>query len=447
MPLDERCSLDAYRSNVAQEIRAGRDPDQAAAIAHETLRNACRRAQQPTPKLDAIDKGTNVLRYDAGEFSRPVETPNGYLRCDARITKVGVFPYRLKDGSIRRELRLPEEVFRDDALSSFEDVPLTNNHPREKLTAKNTRKWQAGNVKRVQKDDRYVAARVLITDADTIEAAKAGKNQLSCGYTCDLDFEAGTTRGIEGVPDGLKYDAIQRNIIGNHVAIVDRGRAGTDATLHLDADDAVQVDETSEPTGPAPGPVGGRKMKIDGIDFEMGDQAAQAVAKMVERLDSADKSVTELRAQLAKAEARADKAEEDLAAEKKARADDASDTKVQELVRARVALETAAGEVLKEDDLDLSTMAEVDIRKAVVLKMSPDAKDKLDAADSSYLAARYDAAVEAWKKSGSLPAGPDKPRTKTVTTVKTDSMSARERMIQHNQSLGRSPIVASQPAT
>ena len=386
-----------------------------------------------------------MLRYDAGEFSKPVRTPNGYLRCDARITKVGVFSYRQPDGTVQRELRLPGEVFRGDAMSSFEDVPLTNNHPREKLTSKNTRKWQSGSWSQVKRDDIYLAARALITDETAIKDAEAGKTQLSCGYTCDLDVEPGITRGIEGVPDGLAYDAIQRNIVGNHVAMVRKGRAGADATLRLDAEDAVMVDETSKPTGRRPGPVGGTKtMKIDGIDFEMGDQAAQAVNKMTERLDAKDKAIVEARVALAKAEARADKAEEDLKAEKKAHADDASEEKVQELVRARVALETTAGAVLKEDGLDLSTLSEAEIRRAVVLKVSPDAKQKLDEADASYLQARFDATIEGWKEPDSIAPSPDnKPRTKTVAAVKTDSLSARERMIQHNLNLGRSPIAAS----
>ena len=185
-------------------------------------------------------------------------------------------------------------------------------------------------------------------------------------------------------------------------------------------------------------------MKIDGIDFEMGDQAAQAVNKMTERLDAKDKAIVEARVALAKAEARADKAEEDLKAEKKAHADDASEEKVQELVRARVALETTAGAVLKEDGLDLSTLSEAEIRRAVVLKVSPDAKQKLDEADASYLQARFDATIEGWKEPDSIAPSPDnKPRTKTVAAVKTDSLSARERMIQHNLNLGRSPIAAS----
>jgi hypothetical protein len=454
MPLDRSCSLDALRKNISAEIRAGREKSQAVAIAHQVLRNACKEEGKSVPKTDNADEGLQVLRYDSGEFSSPVRTPNGYLRCDARITKVGVFPYRLADNTVRRELRLPEEVFRNDALSSFEDVPMTNNHPSEKLTAKNTRRWQVGNIKQVGEKEKYVVAKVLITDEDTIKEVEGGKTELSCGYHCDLDFVSGTTAGIPGVADGLHYDAVQRNIVGNHLAIVDRGRAGADASLHLDAQDAIMIEETSKPAGPGPGPVGGKPMadktlRIDGVDFGMSEQAAQAVAKMMARLDELEKTNGELNETLSQQRARADKAEEDLAAEKKARKEDSSDDKIREAVKARVDLVTTATGILKDDELDLSEMSELDIQKAVVLKMSPAAKDRLDSADAGYIQARFDGAVDAWKERpddpGDQPDRPAQPRTIQVDGKRNDSISARERMMQHNVSLGRSPIEATRP--
>jgi len=226
MPLNKACSLEAYQENIATEIKAGRPREQAIAIAGETLRAACKREGKAVPRTDSADEPTQVWRYDVGEFRAPVETPNGYLKCDAKITRVGVFDYRLPDGNLRKELRLPDEVFRDDALQTFELVPLTNNHPSERLDATNTRKYAAGLVQRVRRHDNTVAAEVLITDADAIKDARSGKTQLSCGYTCEVVPMQGVTKGIPGIPDGLHYDAIQRAIVGNHVAMVDRARGG-----------------------------------------------------------------------------------------------------------------------------------------------------------------------------------------------------------------------------
>lgn len=392
-----------------------------------------------------------ALRYDSGEFSSPTRTPNGYLRCDAKITRIGVFNYKLADGSSRAELRLPGEVFRDASLSSFEDVPLTNNHPREKLTSKNTRKFQAGNVKRVRKHDEHVAANVLITDEDAINEAENGKTQLSCGYNCDLDFTPGVTAGIAGVPDGLHYDAIQRKIVGNHVAIVNKARAGTDSALHLDAEDAVMVDDQTPaktPTGKPIAGTGGKTMqtlRIDGVDFEMSDQAVQAVTKITSRLDQIEGTTKKLADELSQAKARADKADEDLAAEQKARKEDSSDDKVQLAVKSRVALERSASDILKDDSLKLDEMPEAEIKKAVVIKLSPGATEKLDAGDDAYLAARFDAAVESWKEDQAKKPKPAHAVRESVTPtgdMRFDAKAARLRMVAENYKMGREPIRA-----
>lgn len=445
MPLIKTCSADAFRTNVAAEIRAGKPANQAAAIAHDTLRTACKEAGKSVPRTDADEPGLQVRRYDTGEFTSPTRTPNGYLRCDAKITRIGVFSYRQADGSTRKELRLPDEVFNDDSLSSFEDVPLTNNHPKERLTEKNTRRFQAGNVKRVRKHDEFVSAKVLITDNDAINDAENGKTQLSCGYTCDLDLTPGVTSGIDGVRDGLRYDAIQRNIVGNHVAIVNKARAGTESQLHLDAEDAVMVVDTTPKPNNGPRPNGDKPMKtvrIDGVDFEMSEQAAQAVGKIATRMDQIDEKVKTLEATASKEKARADKAEEDLASETKARKEDSSDEKVQGLVNARVALITTATGILKDDKLKLDEMSDADIRTAVVVKVSPGAKEKLDAGDDAYLAARYDAAVESFKADEK-----DKPepryKMRTVTSTgeqRYDVADARQRMLETNFKMGREPI-------
>ena len=402
-------------------------------------------------RTDAADVQT-VRRYDSGEFSSPTRTPNGYLRCDAKITRIGVFKYKLADGKTRSELRLPSEVFNDDSLASFEDVPLTNNHPKERLTADNTSRFQAGSIKRVRKQDEHVAAKVLITNADAIKDAEAGKTELSCGYNCDLDFTPGVTSGIDGVPDGQRYDAIQRNIIGNHVAIVNKGRAGADSSLHLDADDAVMVSETPQPK-PAgtPGPENKtmKTIRIDGVDYEVSDQAYQAMTKAMARNDEADEKIKTLEASTSTEKARADKADEDLAAEKKLREDSASPEKVQEQVKARVSLETTAKAILKDDTIKLDKMDKKAIKTAVVIKVSPEAKTKLDGADETYLAARFDAAVESWNEDEKKrPTPSQKVRGANGAPegdMRFDAAAARERMLDANHKMGREPIRATQP--
>lgn len=171
-----------------------------------------------------------AYRIDRGNLSKPVKMSNGWLRIDGRLTRTGVFTYRNNDGTMRRELRLPEEVFKSDAMQSFALVPVTDEHPPGFLDAKNTREYARGSVAgTLRKDGEFVAGELLVTDADLIKKLEDGAaRELSCGYNCDLDEKPGITS------DGLRYDAIQRNIRGNHVAVVAKGRAGPEARVRMD---------------------------------------------------------------------------------------------------------------------------------------------------------------------------------------------------------------------
>lgn len=404
---------------------------------------------------------TVVRRFDTVEFSSPVRLDNGYLRADAHITKTGVFAYLLANGTKRRELRLPSEVFAKESMDSFIDVPLTNGHPSESLTSRNTRKFQIGNVNNIKQDSPFVAAKVLVTDEDGIEKAEKGDSQLSCGYRCDLEMTSGATLGIDGVPDGQRFDAIQRNIRGNHVALVGKGRAGADVALHLDADDGVLIDETQQNHDPRQmslGFSGGIKkmvtVKIDGVDFEMTEQAAQALAKVQARADQASEKLSTVDETATKEKARADKAEEDLKAEQEGRKTDSSDEKIQELVTARVALEQSAIKILGEkndkgEEIKVDAMTEAEIKKAVVLKVSPSAAEKLDSGDEAYLSARFDAAVESFGGHEEDDKGKQKRKDAlhrikgsgaTQPEDRYDSAGAHERMLQRNRDLGTNPI-------
>lgn len=155
---------------------------------------------------------------------------DGRLRVDGHLTRSGVFVYRNPDGTQRREYRPPAEVFHADSLSSFAMLPVTNDHPDGLLSAANIRQHAVGwTGETVRQDDDHVAAPLMIVDAGVIGAVESGKQELSCGYECDLKETPGMT------PDGQRYDAVQTNIRGNHVAIVAVGRAGSSARMRMDA--------------------------------------------------------------------------------------------------------------------------------------------------------------------------------------------------------------------
>lgn len=176
-----------------------------------------------------------VLRFDkASPLSKPVRLPNGFVRAEGYLTRSGIFVYRDGQGNTVRELRPPEEVMHPEALESFALVPVTNDHPSELLTADNAKQYAVGSVSEsVVPEGDKVRAVLMITDASAIEALDAGKSELSCGYTADVVQEA-------GVWQGQPYDAVQRNIRGNHVALVDAGRAGPACAIRMDAAGAAQ---------------------------------------------------------------------------------------------------------------------------------------------------------------------------------------------------------------
>ena len=158
--------------------------------------------------------------------------------------------YRNADGSTRREYRPQEEVAKADSLESFQFVPFVDDHPDAgTVNATNARKYTVGTVGEsvhFDAESRHVIAPIIVHDAATVEKMERGKVQLSCGYVCDVVHEAGVS------PDGEHYDAIQRNIRGNHVALVSTGRAGPEARVRMDSDDAAMVDPTASAPADCP---------------------------------------------------------------------------------------------------------------------------------------------------------------------------------------------------
>lgn len=182
------------------------------------------------PKPARADWSGDLERLDRSELRRPERHPSAYLRVDAHISRAGVFVYRNPDGTERREYRPPEEVFKADSLRSFELLPLTNEHPAiGLLSPANARDYQVGTVGQdVRKDGEFIRASLVVTDGDTIADLESGKVELSCGYVCDLEESSGVT------PEGERFDCIQRDVRGNHVALVSTGRAGRDVRVRMD---------------------------------------------------------------------------------------------------------------------------------------------------------------------------------------------------------------------
>lgn len=155
--------------------------------------------------------------------------PEGYLLClNVPVARTGTQDY------LPEELGLPpaagmipvrrpeEEVFSPEALASFEGMPVTNDHPPEGVDISNIRAFQKGHAHNIRRgtgqESDLLLADLIITDERLIRAIlEEGKREISCGYTYELCREGG------------QY--IQRKIRGNHVAVVEAGRAGSRVSI------------------------------------------------------------------------------------------------------------------------------------------------------------------------------------------------------------------------
>lgn len=198
-------------------------------------------------------------------------TPEGYLRAWASIARTGIQLYTDADGSVRREYRPETEVASPESLASFAGKAITSEHPPVLLDADNTKDYQVGfSGTEIVYDNGFVKAVMTITDKDAIERIMRGDaREVSAGYRVNYDPTPGVTE------NGENYDGIQKEIIGNHIAIVRRGRAGPQVKLHLDRQDAADLSLFST-TGDH---LMTAKVVFDGAEFEVTESVALAITK------------------------------------------------------------------------------------------------------------------------------------------------------------------------
>jgi len=173
-------------------------------------------------------KPTPTARYINSDSSPARFTEEGYLLDDPQLTRIGVFEYPDKPLGIRRQLRLPEEVFSPESLASYKGKPVIVTHDAGEVTAENVADEAIGAImsegKRVGD---YVTAEIVIHETGKL---KSGLRELSLGYSLDLDRTSGTW-------NGQPYDCIQRNTRINHLALVETARAGDKSRLNIDGQD------------------------------------------------------------------------------------------------------------------------------------------------------------------------------------------------------------------
>lgn len=175
-------------------------------------------------KTIALDK-ISARHYDA----------NNHLIVDRTcITKAAINPYKgqeipnwqalgLEAEKIYMLLRCPVEL--QKALPTFQGLQLLERHTpvSSEEPEKESTVGSIGTVVEMDQDNVYSSLRVYDQNAiDLIESERL--NQLSAGYAYTADMTGGEWKGEH-------YDGVMRNIHGNHVALVERGRIGKDAII------------------------------------------------------------------------------------------------------------------------------------------------------------------------------------------------------------------------
>lgn len=164
-----------------------------------------------------------------------LKTPEGFLICkDVPIACTGTQQYRGCEfggpvaAGIYNVQRPEAEVFDRAAVASFEGKPVCDEHPEEDVTPDNYGRYMKGVCRDVRRGDgdlsNCLVADLVIYDADLINKIEAGKREISCGYDC-----------LWNPTSDSSYDQLE--IRGNHVAVVDKGRAGHKVAIRDTADD------------------------------------------------------------------------------------------------------------------------------------------------------------------------------------------------------------------
>lgn len=344
-----------------------------------------------------------VNRFDTFDIkdltTKAIVREDGSITARSIITSIGVFPYKNSRGQIEYELREPSVVFDSAFIDSIKKMPIYVKHQtnpdgtlikdqvkRDELAVGYTGEDPIG-------DNIFLATDVNIVKKDGIDAVNSGMRSFSVGYTCDLVKE-------DGVWCGMPYTRKQTNLRGDHLALVYAGRQGDQAVLRMDSEDAILCEDATVAVAKDNKPNKGEEMadnmktvKIDSVDYQAEAQVIVALNQAQTKLDAAEKDLKATVEAKSAIEAERDSFKERL---------DAADAKVKELeakkldegiVNERVNAKIALMDVAKKAEVEVKAdMADMDIKKAVVLKVF--ANTKLDGKDEAYVNASYDFAVQ-----------------------------------------------------
>ena len=366
-----------------------------------------------------------VARFDKGVIRGEASiTDEGYIKANAVVTRTGVFLYKNPDGTLRRELRHPDEVLKEDSLHSMKMIPVTNGHPASRLvTADNAKELTIGFTgESISQDNQYILANFLITDADGVrDVIENNKKELSLGYTVDLVPEQGSYFGEP-------YDFRQTNIKYNHLSLVDTARAGPEARIALDSEDAEEIEKTEVVMTK-------RKVRIRGDEYYMEPEAAEGAEKLMEDLKNLEDEKRRVEGEIARIREQLDKttAERDSMRDKIGGMQEEIDRKMDSAeikrgVKERLKLYRVAEKKLDHDQIaKLDDMSDLEIKKAIIRVGNRNVS--LDGKSEVYIQARFDAILEDMPHSENPKANPSYRVPIKNRGDESDAETSRNRMI------------------
>lgn len=325
-----------------------------------------------------------VVRFDRAPISKSEKLPDGRLRVWATFSRVGPLRYVDSEGQQRVEYVTAEELFKTDSLETAGLAPVTLGHPKDGMvTPDNWQKYSvgaSGSTIKANPENGVVDVVFVVGAREALDRVDAGEiTEVSAGYTAVVEQRA----------DGKFYQTDRKY---NHLALVERGRAGPDVKLHLDAADdwAIQTfDDCSTPRKDMK-TYKGMEMSEDAVKAfqDMEDKLEKITADMAgmkEKKDSAESELlTTVTAERDMLQGRVDS----LTKERDSRMDAATvESKAQALAQEKFDAFQAASPYLAEPKFD-AAVTPLDWKKQAIAAANPSLK--LDGKDESYVNAAFD---------------------------------------------------------
>lgn len=170
------------------------------------------------------------------------EDANGYVKfTDVPLSKCGVFPYLgsqlpasfgLEPDKVYQLYRPESELNNPETIESLKGVPWFSKHAMvgDKFGVNAEEVGIYGSTgDNIEFRDGVIYGNLNLFAKTLKESIKAGLKDLSCGFTCIHELVSGVA------PDGKRYDVIQREIRGNHLASVPEGRMGSEVSVSMDS--------------------------------------------------------------------------------------------------------------------------------------------------------------------------------------------------------------------